>query len=150
MAQRHRTTPAIDIAYDLRGKSAGQVRFNPEKKPVVRYNLSIALLQPQAFLSQTVPHEVAHVVTWVLHGHKVRPHGREWQSVMAYFGLAGQRCHSFEIPLSQTRRQRRWQYACDCREHQLSTTRHRRVEQGQRYECRLCHGLLKLKKTLPG
>jgi len=139
-----RAEPAIEVRCNLRGKSAGQVRHQADGSLLIRYNLGIASLQPEAFLEQTVPHEVAHVVTWLLHGSRAKPHGREWREVMAFFGRAtAARCHDFQIPTDQQRRQRRWHYACDCREHQLSTTRHRRIQQGGQYQCRLCGSLLR-------
>jgi len=140
-----RTIPVVPVVCDLRGKSAGQVRHQGDSSLVIRYNLGMASLQPGAFIAQTVPHEVAHVITWLLHGSTVRPHGKEWQSVMAFFGQDSSRCHEFAVPPSGQRRQQRWDYVCDCREHQLSTTRHHRVQQGQQYQCRLCSGILRPK-----
>lgn len=133
-----RAEPAIEVRCNLRGKSAGQVRHQADGSLLIRYNLGIASLQPEAFLEQTVPHEVAHVVTWLLHGRRARPHGAEWQAVMHHLGIASpRRCHDFDMP--PVRRQRRWPYRCACRVHQLSTTRHRRVQtQGIRYHCSAC------------
>ncbi len=140
-----RTLPEIPVRCDLRGKCAGQVRHLSDGSLVIRYNLGMANLQPDDFIQQTVPHEVAHVVTWLLHGNRVKPHGREWQSVMAFFGQGSSRCHAFKIPAAGQRRQQRWVYTCACREHQLSTTRHHRIQQGQQYQCRLCNGILRPK-----
>ena len=143
-----RTLPQVTVRYDLRGRSAGQVRRQPDGSLAIRYNLAIAQLQPAEFLEKTVPHEVAHVVTWLLHGDRARPHGTEWRNVMAYFGQrAAARCHDFRVPDATPRRQRRWVYRCNCREHALSTTRHHRVQQGQIYLCRLCNGPLRPKSA---
>jgi len=128
----------IGLRFDLRGLSAGQTRLGARDNLEIRYNLEIARLQPDAFVRETVPHEVAHVVTWLLHGRRARPHGAEWQAVMHHLGIASpRRCHDFDMP--PVRRQRRWPYRCACRVHQLSTTRHRRVQtQGIRYHCSAC------------
>lgn len=142
-----RKFPELDVRCDLRGKCAGQVRHQADGGLVIRYNLEIAVLQTDDFLAQTVPHEVAHVVTWLLHGNRARPHGREWQSVMRFFGQDIGRCHEFKLPTTGQHRQRRWHYECDCREHQLSTTRHHRAQRGHQYQCRLCNGLLRYKDT---
>ena len=95
--------------------------------------------QPEAFLAETVPHEVAHVVCRVLYP-KARPHGPEWRSLMRYFGIEQpSRCHDFASAQSPGRQQRRWHYRCNCRKHQLSTTRHYRILRGSsRYHCRHC------------
>jgi SprT protein len=103
--------------------------------------LALARLQPDPFIAETVPHEVAHVVTHVCHG-RVAPHGSEWQGVMRWFGFSSpRRCHSFHSDTAG-RTQRRWTYRCDCRQHQLSTTRHNRAQRGIDYLCRVCGSTL--------
>ena len=144
LRERARKQPQVEIRCDLRGKAAGQLRRYQDGRLVIRYNLAIARLQPQAFIDETVPHEVAHLLVWLLHGRKARAHGPEWQSMMRYLGIEQpQRCHQFEMPQGNTRRQRRWAYRCDCSEHQISTVRHNRMQRGQSYNCRSCGGLLR-------
>ncbi|MEO5341930.1 MAG: SprT-like domain-containing protein [Gammaproteobacteria bacterium SHHR-1] len=131
----------VRVLCDLRGKAAGQAVW-AQGETRIRYNLALAKPQPEAFIQQTVPHEVAHVVTRLLHP-RARPHGPEWRAVMAHLGIAdAQRCHSFAVtPPGHS--QRRWPYRCPCREHQLSTTRHNRILRGERnYLCRYCGSLL--------
>ena len=127
------------IRFDLRGQAAGQVQWRAGERPLLRYNLDIARRHQTDFLATTVTHEVAHLVTAACHG-RTRPHGTEWRAVMAYLGIPEpQRCHHFELDGHGVRRQRRWTYRCKCREHELSTTRHKRAQAGQRhYLCRVC------------
>jgi SprT protein len=140
--------PGIDILCNLRGQSAGQVRWPARGRVQIRYNLAMAQQQPEAFERETVPHEVAHVVTKVLHPN-AKPHGPEWQAIMSFFGVDPKRCHDFTPAESPSRRQRQWRYRCDCREHQLSTTRHHRDQRGQsRYHCRECGGELRWAEVL--
>jgi SprT protein len=140
--QAARRPPRVNVLLNLRGASAGQVRQYRDGRLTIRYNLAMAAHQPEAFIAETVPHEVAHVVTSVCHG-RVRPHGREWQRVMQWFGIdQPRRCHDFASPVAG-RSQRRWAYRCDCREHQLSTTRHNRAQRGLDYICRACSGPLR-------
>lgn len=133
---RHgRKLPGIQVRCDLRGRAAGQARLGDRLE--IRYNLAIAASQPEAFLRETVPHEVAHLVTWLLHGRTARPHGTEWKAIMRHLGVQQpQRCHDFDAPAA--RQQRRWPYRCGCTSHQLSTTRHRRILNGVRYRCGNC------------
>lgn len=134
--QAARMAPAVEVRLDLRGSAAGQLRRYRDGRLVIRYNLAMAQRQPEDFVAETVPHEVAHVVTAVCHG-QVRPHGPEWRAVMRWFGVdQPRRCHDFAAPAG--RRQRRWAYRCGCREHQLSTTRHNRAQRGLDYRCRCC------------
>jgi len=135
--QAGQVPPRVAVRFDLRGTNAGQMRQYPGGRLVIRYNLAIAERQPEAFLAETVPHEVAHVVAAVCHG-RVRPHGPEWRAVMRWMGFRSpERCHRFETPAA-TRSQRRWAYRCECREHRLSTTRHNRARKGLAYVCRTC------------
>jgi len=55
-----------------------------------------------------------------------------------------ERCHRYAVDTSDLRTQRRWAYVCDCREHQISTTRHNRVRRDQaEYRCRHCGSRLR-------
>jgi SprT protein len=126
------------IRFDLRGKTAGQVRIAPGRACLVRYNAALLIRHSSAFLAQTVPHEAAHVVVFHVHGPPRRPHGGEWQNVMRLFGAMPERCHSFEVDGLQTRRLRQYDYHCGCRAHRLSSIRHNRVQGGQIYLCRCC------------
>ena len=130
--------PLGGIHFDLKGKSAGMVVFPPGRAAYIRYNPALLRRNHEAFLSQTLPHEVAHLVARCLFGAKIRPHGREWRTIMQFFGAEPRRCHDFELDESQTRKMRRFPYRCGCRQHQLSAIRHNRVRKGQTYRCRLC------------
>lgn len=143
-AQAKVRMPTPEYRFDLTGRSAGQVLWPKRRPPQIRYNLKIALLQPEAFVAETVPHEIAHLVTGVCY-RGARPHGPEWRRVMAFFGIEqAKRCHEFHIDPALTRTQRRWIYRCACDTHQLSTTRHNRICSGrQTYLCRRCGNQLK-------
>lgn len=132
--------PSVTLRFDLRGQAAGQMRATNRGRVEIRFNLVLARQNPDAFIAQTVPHEVAHLVVWHKHGRRARPHGPEWQAVMRQLGVSEpSRCHAFEIPEGEVRRQRRWPYRCACREYQLSTTRHNRIRRGQQiYSCPNC------------
>ncbi len=143
LRQHGRTTPAVRVRYDLKGRSAGQVRWRAGEPPWIRYNLAMASLQPEAFINETPPHEVAHVVVGCCFP-SARPHGPEWQSVMAHFGIEdASRCHVFMPAADQLSRQRRWLYRCSCSDHRLSSTRHNRAQHaGIEYRCRDCGDIL--------
>jgi len=134
--------PTIEIRFDLRGMSAGMVRFQDGKRPVVRYNMQLFSENHETFTARTVPHEVAHIVARTVFGAGIRPHGEEWRAVMAFFGSEAVRCHEFDISRSISRRMHRFSYRCDCREHQLTSIRHNRVLAGQIYQCRTCRAIL--------
>ena len=131
------------VAFDLRGQAAGQAVWRAGQPPLLRFNLAIARHYGDDFVNETVAHEVAHVVARHCHPGG-RPHGREWRAVMRQFGIREpRRCHDYRDGSEAVRRQRRWLYECSCRMHQLSTTRHRRIQAGLTvYHCRQCRGVL--------
>jgi SprT protein len=140
LASRHLSIKLEEptVRFDLRGKTAGQVRFSGGQTCVIRYNVSLMQRYPTEFLARTVPHETAHVVAFNLHGSRIQPHGREWQTIMSLFGAPPERCHSYDVEGQQTRRLRRYEYRCGCRSHQLTSIRHNRIRAGQVYLCRQC------------
>ncbi|MCC6716118.1 MAG: SprT-like domain-containing protein [Gammaproteobacteria bacterium] len=121
------------VCLDLKGMAAGQVQFRTRR---LRYNLAIAAQAPGTFLSTTVPHEVAHIVCHLRHGHGIRPHGPEWRSVCLALGGTGERCHGFAA--QPARRLQRYDYACGCRRWSLTSIRVRRIRSGMIYHCRAC------------
>lgn len=136
--------PRPEVRFDLRGSTAGQCVWVRGSAPLLRFNLSMAARQPDRFVTTTVAHEVAHLVTTACHGH-VRPHGKEWRAVMRHLGIAApQRCHDYALDERELRKQRRWPYHCDCGTHHISTTRHNRVERATAsYLCRRCGSALR-------
>ena len=132
------TIPEVAVRFDLRGGAAGQAVFSRCGKMAIRYNGLLLRENGEGFLRRTVPHEVAHIVVRLLHGPRCRPHGREWQQVMAHFGAEAVCCHSYDIRRAATRRLRRYAYRCGCREFALTSIRHGRVQRGQVYLCSYC------------
>lgn len=123
------------ILLNLRGRSAGVAELQKNR---LRFNAVLLAENESAFLAEVVPHEVAHLLAWKLHGRGVRPHGHEWQQIMRQvFALEPRRTHLFDT--SRSARQG-YVYTCGChdREHALTIRRHNRILQGQRYICLQC------------
>lgn len=132
------TIPVTEIRFDLRGRAAGQARFGPRTPWVIRYNPVLLAQHPEAFIAETVPHEVAHIAAFARFGAHIRPHGPLWQGIMHRLGAEPRRCHDYDVSATPGRRVRRFDYHCDCRDHQLTSIRHNRVQAGQTYICRGC------------
>lgn len=134
----------LPVAFDLSGRSAGQF-IGRRDDCVIRYNPWIFARYFAENLATTVPHEVAHYAVYrAFPGRRVRPHGREWRSVM--HALDADPAVTFDLDISglPRRQQRQHRYECACREHALSTTRHNRVRTGRaRYACLQCRGELR-------
>jgi len=133
-----RTLPAIEIRFDLRGRAAGMyVRRGRHR--CIRYHPALFSLDPSHHLEHTVPHEVAHYVTDLLHRRRVRPHGQEWRAVMTALGAVPRATGDYSLEGIPLRRERRHSYRCGCGEHLLTARRHHRVQRGRMvYVCRRC------------
>lgn len=121
------------VRFNQGGRIAGsawlerwELRFNP-----------VLLADNEAeFMTEIVPHEVAHLVAFACFG-KVKPHGREWQHIMqSVFKLTPRTRHRLDTAkVSPT-----FGYRCGCRDHQLTLRRHNKIMRAQqRYLCLHCN-----------
>ncbi|WP_249978381.1 SprT-like domain-containing protein [Vreelandella olivaria] len=126
--------PAPNVWFDLKGASAGQAHLG---RGGLRFNPVLLSANRSAFFDDVIPHEMAHWLVFHLdNGPRLKPHGREWQSVMrGLFGLAPRVTHRFDIQQSQPRPYR---YRCGCQTHGFTAKRHALVVKGRRYRCRHC------------
>jgi len=133
----------IPVLFDLSGTTAGMFRALHRQREI-RYNPWIFAKYWQINLEGTVPHEVAHYIVHEVYGAgAVRPHGPEWQALMHYFGADPEVTFKLDLEDIPQRRQRTHPYRCDCRDHQVSTTRHNRMRRGKGvYLCRYCDARL--------
>ncbi len=117
------------------GETAGELRLN-----TVYLEDALAPM-----LEETVAHELAHLVVFHLRPRQRQaPHGHLWRTIMRdWYGVEPECTHAFDTDRVRARRQRRWLYACSCRQHWLTTVRHRRIEQGTLYCCRTCQAPLR-------
>lgn len=137
-----RQDPLPRLRFDLRGRSAGQARLQDW---TIRLNRSLLLAHGQAFIEDTVPHELAHLVAYAMHGGRIRPHGPQWRALMDVLERPATVCHDYAV--TPARRTRTFAYHCGCREHALGAIRHRRARAGQAYRCRRCGGELQQAMT---
>src|SRR3546814_5914536 len=101
----------------------------------VRYQENI-----QDFLEDTIPHEVAHLITYVLHGREAKAHGNEWQSIMRALGVRPDRCHSYDTTNSAVAKAV-YKFKCDCKVFELSSRRYKKGLAGH-YSCKKCQSKL--------
>jgi SprT protein len=84
-----------------------------------RIELNPNLLQDHAHsVHEVLVHEAAHLAAFLLHGPRIRPHGREWRQLVRQAGHRPAACH--RLPLQGLRR-RRYLYLrmCDPCGHRL-------------------------------
>ena len=137
-----------EVRFDIDGAAWGYY-MRRGKKRWIRYNPLLFSRYYEEGLNETVPHEVAHYVVDCIDdsvaGKRSMPHGAEWKSVMKFLGVSNPRATAtYDTSGLNIRRQNRYVYRCGCRNHELTTTRHKRVLRGQHYLCRVCGDELKV------
>ena len=131
------------ISYDLRGKTAGTANITHN---IVTFNKILIEENFQQFISDTIPHEVAHIVTSHFFGRQRRPHGDQWKYVMKHvYHVNPKRCHNLDTTNSISRHYQRYEYSCKCQTvHNLTKIRHNRIIKGTAgYHCKICNTYLK-------
>ena len=128
----------IPVLFDLRGLTAGMYKVQGRRR-WLRYNPWIFAKYYEVNLRDTVPHEVAHYIVDELYGRKAKPHGEEWQAIMAHFEADPGVTFNLDLSGIPARQQRTHPYSCLCGTHDVSSTRHNRVQRGRgKYLCRNC------------
>tara|TARA_R110000823_G_scaffold291009_5_gene409339 strand:+ start:16806 stop:17324 length:519 start_codon:yes stop_codon:yes gene_type:complete len=133
----------IPVLFDLSGTTAGMFKRHG-RRCQIRYNPWIFGKYFHENLRDTVPHEVAHYLVHAVYGDRgIKPHGAEWRALMHNFGADPGVTFNLDLRDIPQRRQRTHPYRCGCQEHELSSTRHNRVQRGRgRYQCVKCAGVL--------
>ena len=129
----------IPVLFDLTGRTAGMYRVKRNQR-CIRYNPFIFARYYKDSLQNTVPHEVAHYVVDHIYGRKsIKPHGRQWQSVMALFNREPKVTGNYDLTGLPGRNYATFAYRCQCKTHQLTSIRHNRILRGQtQYSCNRC------------
>jgi SprT protein len=125
------------ISFNQRGKIAGCARLQSNE---LRFNPVLLSDNMDDFLEEVIPHEVCHLLAYKLFG-KVRPHGKEWQSLMIeLFDLKGQTYHQMDVTKVKGKS---FNYQCECGPIELGIRRHNKVVKGKQiYICRKCRSPL--------
>jgi len=125
-------TPSVD--FDLKGGCAGKA--TPSKHHI-SLNGVLLVENFEAYLEDTIPHEVAHIVCHVKYGWLrtanggISHHGKEWKAIMRALGAEPTRCHNMDVS-NVKRKMRQFSYFCpDCLACvSMSIIRHNRVTKG--------------------
>ena len=131
--------PRPTLRFTQGGKAAGTAHF---QRWEIRLNPLLLVDNLPSFLHEVIPHELAHLLVFALHG-RCAPHGPEWKGMMQQlFKLPGKVTHQLDITKVQGPQ---FRYRCACRDHSLSVRRHNALQRGKsRYICRHCGESLQL------
>lgn len=125
-------------SFDLTGTTAGLADF---RRNHVRLNAVLLMENTQLFITDTIPHEVAHLVCRNLHGAEVASHGPEWQRVMRRFGIAPKRTHAMDTKNAVTSVV--YEFKCACvKPHEIKEARAKRYKRSNLH-CTDCNILVK-------
>ena len=149
-----RKFPMPSVSLKLKGGTAGIANSS---KCEIRYNAALFLRHQKDFAERTVPHEVAHILTDAIFNQveatstirfrsgRVKPHGREWRSVMHTLGIKNvTRCHSYDTTGIRKKRSKPYKAICGCDEKSITKTIYTRMKSGAGYTCRQCNQRMKL------
>jgi SprT protein len=133
----------IPVLFDLKGRAAGMFKVIGKRR-LIRYNPWIFAKYFEENLRDTVPHEVAHYIVHEVYPRRsTKPHGHAWKNLMAEFGADPGVTFDLDLDGIPQRSQKTHRYYCGCQLHEVSTTRHNRVQRRRmRYHCCSCNGLL--------
>lgn len=125
------------IGFDLSGTTAGKAYWT---KNHVQLNAVLYVENVQDFLVNTIPHELAHLIARQVYGRAIKPHGKEWQSVMRSLGVEPSRTHDYDVTNARTVTTH--PYLCKCRTHAITKTRLRHARAGK-LRCNKCLAILR-------
>ena len=135
--------PDLKVTFKLTGVTAGHAFYHEVK---VDYNLDLGMSDLVELFTDTVPHEVAHIIAYLKWGDKIEPHGWQWRFVMEeVFHVVAVRCHHIQMKVNNSARTYH-NYRCLCpnKNYILSEADHKKM-QDSRYgsRCPDCkHGLI--------
>jgi SprT protein len=123
----------------LRGTTAGRAHLRLNH---IKINPILFKENREKMLSQTIPHEIAHLVAYRVFNDT--GHGKFWKHVMVQFGLKPDRCHSYDVSNARVRGRNTVTFKCKCKTWELTSIRankhhkHMATKGRHFYTCRAC------------
>ncbi len=125
----------VKIELGIRGACAGRAYYSQNK---IKLNEQLFRENEDDFIRNTIPHEVAHLISFALHGANGRGHGRHWREVMRKLGVEDSaRCHFYHT--TPARKVRFFPMSCACASGcNVSSIVANRIKRGYAYRCKRC------------
>jgi SprT protein len=125
-----------DVKFSMNGRltsTAGRA-FLQEGR--LEFSKTLYTQNVEAFLNDTVPHELAHIVAFRVFGDK--GHGVHWKHVMNFLGFEPTRCHSYAVQKRSTAKVYKYVCKCEGKTHEVSAQRQAWINKGKMYQCTTC------------
>ena len=130
----------VEVVWNKRLKvTAGKAVAHPEKL-VIELNPTLYKENEDKFIEDTVPHEFAHIVAYVLY--KTMAHDANWYHVVNTLQINTERCHSYDVSAHRAAKTKSYKYSCGCKEWDVTPQRKSWMNRGKVYFCPACKGTL--------
>ena len=135
------------INFDLRGTTAGMAttawNLGVPTPKLLRFNPTLGAANFEDFITDTVPHEVGHLVAAIVH--RERGHGYMWRRICRELGMREvTRCHQYDTSILPNRKTA----FCGCEGKTVSTRLFNAMRRGKRYRCKTCGQSILLEKKI--
>ena len=132
----------------------GQLDWN---KKQIELHAELLISGREEYRDQTLLHETAHLIIILLFpeskrsGSRIKPHGREWKTVMRQLGCRPDRCCDYDFLHEAKAKKANLIYACQRCEHEFPAQRRwKNVDRKYHPECGRKLGRLYLKRDVYG
>lgn len=121
----------IPVVFVAKGRAAGMAKFRKNALGItynLEFNVDAINKDWDEMVSNTIPHEIAHIVDHAIHG-KFNGHNRIWQRICMILGGDATRTH--DIPVEKARKTRKVLYKATCgSEIWLTMRMHNQLQRG--------------------
>lgn len=104
----------------------------------IELNTQMFLANTEEFFQRTIPHEVGHIVQFILKPKAKQAHGPEWREIMTIMGYGQSRTHSYDTSVSTGKETFKYKCGCSDKMYFLSRLLHKKVSSGEHRTCRKC------------
>jgi SprT protein len=130
----------ITVFFNLTGVCAGKANH---RKNQLFYNLILAEENLKIFLTDTVPHEIAHLYQFKINPNS-KAHNNLFYNVMSRMGYRGTRTHQYNTAtIKKMKYGVVYNYSCNCTTHKVSPKIHNKILNGQSRYCQKCKAKIK-------
>lgn len=133
------------VKFDLLSTNVlGLFKVNLKNKLSIHLNEFLFSESSFSDFKEIVIHEFSHLVTYLVYGKQIDPHGSKWISVMKKFNskVISSKSNVFSLV---KRKPSDCFASCKCTEVVISAHRATKIKNGVKYTCRKCKSHLKLK-----